>query len=141
MILVSQDEIHHFSDGTSLVQSSVNVVDRNGFGELPCVEPVALGVVAVDELSSGSAIHEGVDGLHFSCISGFKLNLQFGEVEPSSADAMTSLDGSRRSHFGRLLRVISVGMTVGFLDTEFCTSVDGSTVSLREHAGKTEKRL
>jgi len=41
------------------------------------VEPVALGVVAVDELSSGSTVHEGVDGLHFSCISGFKLNLQF----------------------------------------------------------------
>jgi len=77
MIPVSQDEIHHFSDGTSLVQSSINVVDRNGFGELPSVEPVALGVVAVDELSSGSAIHKGVDGLHFPCISGFKLNLQF----------------------------------------------------------------
>jgi len=77
MIPVSQDEIHHFSDGTSLVQSSVNVVDRNGFGELLTVEPVALGIVAVDELSGGSAVHEGVDGLHFSCISGFKLNLQF----------------------------------------------------------------
>jgi len=32
-------------------------------------------------------------------------------------------------------------MTVGFSDMEFCTSVDGSTVSLREHIGKTEKRL
>jgi len=31
----------------------------------------------VDELSDGSAIYEGVDGFHFSCISGFKLNLQF----------------------------------------------------------------
>ena len=77
MIPISQDEIHHFSDGTSLVQSSVNVVDRNGFGELPSVEPVALRIVAVDELSSGSAVHKGVDGLHISCISGFKLNLQF----------------------------------------------------------------
>jgi len=63
------------------------------------------------------------------------------EVEPSSADAMTSLDGSCRSHFGHLFRVISVGMAVGFSDTEFCTSVDGSTVSLREHVGKTEKQL
>ena len=77
MIPVSQDEIHHFSDGTSLVQSCVNVVDRNGFGELPSVEPVAFCIVAVDELSSGSAVHKGVDGLHFPCISGFKLNLQF----------------------------------------------------------------
>jgi len=77
MILVSQDEIHHFSDGTSFVQSSVNIVNQNGFGELPSVEPVAFGIVAVDELSSGSAVHERVDGLHFSCISGFKLNLQF----------------------------------------------------------------
>jgi len=77
MILVSQDEIHHFSDGTSLVQSSVNVVNWNGFRELPSVEPVALGIVAVDELSGGSAVHKGVDGLHFPCISGFKLNLQF----------------------------------------------------------------
>jgi len=41
------------------------------------MEPVALGVVAVDELSSDSAVYEGVDRLHFSCISGFKLNLQF----------------------------------------------------------------
>jgi len=77
MILISQDEIHHFSDGTSLVQSCVNIVNQNGFGELPFVEPVALGIVAVDELSSGSAVHKGVDGLHFPCISGFKLNLQF----------------------------------------------------------------
>jgi len=77
MIPVSQDEIHHFSDGTSLVQSSVNIVNRNGFGELPSVEPVAFGIVAVDELSSGSTVHERVDRLHFSCISGFKLNLQF----------------------------------------------------------------
>jgi len=79
VIPVSQDEIHHFSDGTSLVQSSVNVVDRNGFRELPSVEPVALGIVAVDELSGGSAVHEGVDRLHFPCISGFKLNLQLEE--------------------------------------------------------------
>jgi len=41
------------------------------------MELVALGIVAVNELSSGSAVHEGVDGLHFPCISGFKLNLQF----------------------------------------------------------------
>ena len=54
MILISQDEIHHFSDETSLVQSSVDVVNQNGFGELLSVEPVALGIVVVDELSSGS---------------------------------------------------------------------------------------
>ena len=77
MILISQDESHHFSDRTSLVQSSVNIVNRNGFRELPSVEPVALGIVAVDEISSGSAVHEGVDGLHFPCISGCKLNIQF----------------------------------------------------------------
>jgi len=77
MILISQDEMHHFSDRTSLVQGSVNIVNQNGFRELPSMEPVALGVVAVNELSSGSTVHEGVDGFHFSCISGFMLNLQF----------------------------------------------------------------
>jgi len=77
MIPISQDEIHHFSDRTSLVQGSVNIVNQNGFGELPSMEPVALGVVAVDELPGGSTVHKRVDGLHFSCISGFKLNLQF----------------------------------------------------------------
>jgi len=77
MILISQDEVHHLSDGTSLIQSSIDIVNRNGFGELPSMEPVALGVVAVNELSGGSAVHEGVDGLHFPCISGFELNLQF----------------------------------------------------------------
>jgi len=77
MIPIFQDEIHHLSDGTSLVQSSIDIVNRNGFGELPSMELVALGIVVVDELSSGSAVHKGVDGLHFSCISGFKLNLQF----------------------------------------------------------------
>jgi len=65
MILISQDEIHHFSDRTSLIQSSVNIVNWNGFGELPSMEPVAFGIVAVDELSSGSAVHEGVNKLHF----------------------------------------------------------------------------
>jgi len=77
VIPISQDEIHHLSDGTSLIQSSVDIVKRDGFGELPSMEPVALGIVAVDELSGGSAVHERADGLHFSCISGFKLNLQF----------------------------------------------------------------
>ena len=76
MIPVSQDEIHHFSDGTSLVQRSIDIVNRNGFGELPSMEPVALGIVAVDELFSGSAVHKRVDGLHFSCISGLELKLQ-----------------------------------------------------------------
>jgi len=70
MILISQNEIHHLSDGTSLVLSSVNIANWNGFGELPSMEPVALGIVAVDELSGGSAVHERVDGLHFSCTSG-----------------------------------------------------------------------
>jgi len=77
MIPISQDEIHHLSDGTSLIQSSVNIVNQNGFGELPSMEPVALGVVVVDELSGGCAVHKRVDGLHFSCVGGFKLNLQF----------------------------------------------------------------
>jgi len=63
------------------------------------------------------------------------------EVKPSSAEAMTSLDGSCRSHFGHLFRTISIGVTIGFLDMGFCMSVDGSTVSLREHVGKTEKQL
>ena len=63
------------------------------------------------------------------------------EVERSSAEAMTSLDGSRRPHFGCLFRTISVGVTIGFSDMGFCTSIDGSTVSLREHVGKTEKQL
>ena len=34
------------------------------------MEPVALGIVVVDELSGGSAVHEGVDRLHFSCMLG-----------------------------------------------------------------------
>jgi len=77
MISISQDEIHHFSDRTSLIQGSINIVNQNGFGELPGMELVALSIVTVDELSGGSAVYKGVDKLHFSCISGFKLNLQF----------------------------------------------------------------
>jgi len=61
------------------------------------------------------------------------------EVELSSAEAMTSLDGSRHSHFGCLFRTISIATTIVFLDMGFCTSMDGSTVSLTEHVGKTEK--
>jgi len=92
MIPISQDEIHHFSDGTSLIQGSVNIVNQNGFREFPGMEPVAVSIVMVNELSSGSAIYKGVDGLHFSYISSFKLNLSLREVELSSAEAMTSLD-------------------------------------------------
>jgi len=77
MIPISQNEIHHFSDRTSLIQGSVHIVNQNGFRELPSMELVALSVVVVNELSGGSTVHERVDGLHFSCISGFKLNLQF----------------------------------------------------------------
>jgi len=107
MILIPQDEINHLSDRTCLVQGSVKIVNRNGFRELLSMEPVALSIATVDELSGGSTIYEGVDRLHFSCISGFKLNLQFKEVELSSADAMTSLDGSCCSHFWCLFQAIS----------------------------------
>jgi len=141
MIPISQDEIHHFSDGTSLVQGPINIVYRNGFGELPSMEPVALGVVTVNELSSGSTVYEGVEDFTSPVSVVSSSTFSFREVEPSSAEAMTSLDGSRHSHFGRLFRTISVGTTIGFLDTGFCTSMDGSTVSLRENVGKTEKQL
>jgi len=47
MIPISQDEINHISDRTCLVQGSVNIVNRNGFGELPGMEPVALSIVMV----------------------------------------------------------------------------------------------
>jgi len=77
MIPISQDEIHHFSDRTSLVQGSVNVVNRNGFGELLGMELVVLSIVKVDEISGCSTVYEGVDRLYFSCISDFNLNLQF----------------------------------------------------------------
>jgi len=77
MIPISQDEIHHFSDRTSLVWCSINIVNWNGFGELLGMELVALSIVMVNELSGGSAVYKGTDGLHFSCISGFQLNLQF----------------------------------------------------------------
>jgi len=102
MILISQDEIHHFSDGTGLVQGSVDIVKWNGFGELPNMEPVALGIVAVDELSSGSAVHKELTDFTspVSVVSSSTFSLR--EVEPSSAEAMTSLDGSCRSHFGCL---------------------------------------
>ena len=63
------------------------------------------------------------------------------EVEPSSTEAMTSLDGSRHSHFGRLFQTISIRTTIRFLDMGFCTSMDGSTVSLTEHVGQTVKQL
>ena len=77
MIPIPQDEIHYFSDRTSPIQGSVNIVNRKWFGELPSMELVALSIVMVNELSGGSAVHKGVDVLHFSCVSGFKLNLQF----------------------------------------------------------------
>jgi len=77
MLLISQNEIHHFSDRTSLVQGSINIVNWNWFRELLCMELVALSIVTVNELSGGSAVYKGVDGFHFPCIGGFKLNLQF----------------------------------------------------------------
>ena len=105
------------------------------------MELVALGIVAVDELSGGSLSTKELTDFTSSVSVVSSSTFRMREVELSSTDAMTSLDGSRRSHFGCLFQVISIGMTVGFSDTEFCTSVDGSTVSLREHIGKTEKRL
>jgi len=79
--------------GPSLVQGSINIVNQNGFRELPGMEPVALGIVMVDELSGGSTVHKGVDGPHFSCISGFKLDLQFEGGQTGSCSS-TSTVGS-----------------------------------------------
>jgi len=49
MIPISQDEIHHFSDRTSLIQGSVKIVNQDGFRELPGMELVALSIVKVNE--------------------------------------------------------------------------------------------
>jgi len=68
---ISQDEIHHFSDRTGLIQCSIDIVNWDEFGELLAMEPVAFSIVMVDKLSGCSAVYEGVDRLHFSCISGF----------------------------------------------------------------------
>jgi len=77
MIPISQDEIHHLSDRTGLIQWPVDIVNQDGVRELPGMEPVSFKIVTVDELSGCSTVYEGVDGLQFSCISGFQLNLQF----------------------------------------------------------------
>ena len=141
MLLISQNEIHHFSDRTSLVQGSINIVNWNWFRELLCMELVALSIVTVNELSGGSTVYEGVDDFtsRVSVVTSSTFSLR--EVEPSSTEAMTSLDGSHRSHFGCLFWVISDGAKIRFSDTGFCMSMDGSTVPLTEHVGKTEKQL
>ena len=141
MIPISQDEIHHFSDRTSLVQGSVNIVNWNWFGELPSMKLVALSIVMVNNsLVDPLSMKELTDFTSpVSVVSSSTFSLR--GVEPSSAEAMMNLDGSCPSHFGCLFQAISIRTTIGFSDTGFFTSIDGSTVSLTEHIGKTEKKM
>ena len=56
---VPQNEINHFSDGASLIQSTVNVMDWDQSGELPGLKSTTFDVLLVDELSSGPRVNEG----------------------------------------------------------------------------------
>jgi len=116
VIPISQDEIHHFSDGTNLVQSSVDIVNWNGFGELPSMELVALGVVAVNELSGGSTVHEGVDGLHLPLLMapGVSHRVPQGDPLSRSGDIYTQFSDVKSG------RLASMSTGTGFLGVGVC---------------------
>ena len=73
--LIAEYDIHYFVDGSRLIGSAINIVDRNGTGESPGHELIPMDVVPINEEASGSAINNGINGLGLLSVCGDNLNL------------------------------------------------------------------
>ena len=80
MILVSKNEVDSFSDRSMLIESSVDVVDRDRLGEPSDRDVLCSHKVFIDKEASGTRIEKSLDCDRVMARNGFDLDLKFGAV-------------------------------------------------------------
>jgi hypothetical protein len=76
MILVAEDNIHYFPDGSCLVQSPVNIVHRDGTTKGPCGDPIPIHKASIYKKAGGSAVKESHEGYELLSVCGDYLYLE-----------------------------------------------------------------
>src|SRR5882762_2458017 len=80
MILVAEDDIHYFPDGSCLVQSPVNIVHWDRSAKGPCGDPIPIHKASIYEKASGSTVEESHEGYELLSVRGDYLYLEVERV-------------------------------------------------------------
>jgi len=76
VVLVAENDIHNFTDRSSLVPSAINVVHRNGTTEGPGRDPIPIHKTFVHKKAGGSTVEESHEGYELLGVRGDYLNLE-----------------------------------------------------------------
>jgi hypothetical protein len=71
---VLEYEINNFCYSSIFIRGTINIEDRNRFGEFKEMESGTFGIVSVNELSSCITVYQGISRLDFSSIHSFKFH-------------------------------------------------------------------
>jgi hypothetical protein len=85
MVFVTQNEVGHLCNGTSLVKSAVHIVNGDWPRQSLGPQPISLDIVSVYEPPGRSRVHQGVKGFDFPGVSGFNVYL---ELEGAGGDGL-----------------------------------------------------
>jgi hypothetical protein len=76
VVLVAENDIHDFMDGSCLIPSAINVVHRNGTTEGPCCDSIPIHKTFVHKKAGGSTVEESHEGYQLLGVRGDYLNLE-----------------------------------------------------------------
>jgi hypothetical protein len=80
MGFVLEYEIHNFYYSSIFIRSTINIEDRDRFGEFKEMESGTFGIVSVNELASCTTVYQGINRLNFSSIHSFKFHSQLKRI-------------------------------------------------------------
>jgi hypothetical protein len=80
VILVSKNKVDSFSDRSVLIESSIDVVDRDRFRESSDRDVLCSYKVFIDKEASGTRVEKSLDCDRVVARNGFDLDLKFGAV-------------------------------------------------------------
>ena len=75
MPLVAENHIYNLCDGSCFIRASIHIKHWDGMSEFLHGQPVALYIVMVHELASGSAVYKCGPRLDLHSISGLNFHL------------------------------------------------------------------
>jgi hypothetical protein len=75
VVLVTEYDVHYFSDGSCFVRTAIYIVDWDATTKSPGCELVPMHIILINEKSGGSTINESLDGLRLLSVRGDDLHL------------------------------------------------------------------
>jgi hypothetical protein len=76
VILVTEYEVRHFSDGTGFIWSPVDIEYWHRSRQFTGGEAVSPDIVSINEVSGGSGVNQGIYGLDLCRVRSFNADLE-----------------------------------------------------------------